>query len=269
MTLILGGWCGVLRGEPDTTAMPALTFDAPGLRFDAGLHFDSGGDDGMSSYQPKNRRKTKTMTKFKLELSRKTVPEKLQMGLTHIASMTGNTTYPAASRVPTDAQVQTAQDDLQAASQDVDTAEMAWKQKIQVRDQKESAWDTVITARASFCEAVTPTDLAALQSTGLPLRTSPTPVGSLPPPGDLRAAGTDKEGEIELRCKTVSGASSYEWECKVHDNPTAPWTAIKSSTAAKILVPALTPGTLYGFRVRAVGSAGPGAWSDEATERAP
>lgn len=247
--------------------MPALTFDTPGLRFDAaGLHFDSGGSADLSAYQPRNPNRA---MKFKLELSRKTVPEKLQMGTAHITAMTGNLTYPTASRVPTDAQVQTAQDELQAASQEVDAAEITWKQKIQIRDQKVETWDTVITSRANFCEALTPNDLAALASTGFPLRTAPAPVGALPAPGDLRAAATDNEGVIELRCNTVTGASSYEWECKVHDNVAAPWSAIKTSTTSKILVPSLTPGTLYAFRVRAVGSAGPGAWSDEASERAP
>ena len=209
------------------------------------------------------------MTKFKLELFKKRPADKLALGATHITAMTGNTNYPAATRVPTDAQVQTAQDDLAAAEADVDNAEVIWKQKIQIRDQKEAAWDTVITARANNCEAVTPNDLAALQSTGFPLRSSGGPIGSLPAPGDLRAKASDKGGEIELRCDTVKGASSYEWECRLHDTPNAPWTTIKTSTATKILVTALTPGVLYGFRVRAVGSAGPGAWSDEATGRAP
>lgn len=209
------------------------------------------------------------MTKFKLELNKKKPADKITLGATHITAMTGNTSYPVGTRVPTDAQVQTAQDDLATAQADVDNAEIAWKQKIQLRDQKEGVWDTVITARANNCEAVTPNDLAALQSTGFPLRSPGTPIGSLPAPGDMRATATDNEGVVDLRCDVVRGASSYEWECRPHDTPGAPWAAIKSSTAAKLLVTGLTPGTLYGFRVRAVGSAGSGTWSDEATERAP
>jgi hypothetical protein len=209
------------------------------------------------------------MSRFKLELFKKKPADKLTLGATHIAAMTGNANYPQPTRVPTDAQVQTAQDDLATAQADVDNAEIAWKQKIQIRDQKEETWDTVITARANNCEAVTPNDLAALASTGFPLRSSGSPIGALPAPGDLRASATDNEGVIELRCDTVKGASSYEWECRVHDNTSAPWSAIKTSTTTKILVPALTPGTLYAFRVRAIGSAGPGAWSDEASGRAP
>lgn len=77
------------------------------------------------------------MTKFRLELSRIKTNDKLVLGAAHIAAMTGNTFYPAATRVPTDAQVQTAQDDLATAQAEVDAAEIAWKQKIQARDQKE------------------------------------------------------------------------------------------------------------------------------------
>ncbi len=209
------------------------------------------------------------MSKFRLELTKKKTNDKIAMGATHIAAMNGNTHYPANTRVPSDAQVQTAQDELVTSQAAVDAAEIAWKQAIQVRDQKEGTWDTVITARANNCEAVTPNDLAALQSTGFPLRSSGAPIGDLPAPGDLTATASDNEGTIKLRCRAVGGASSYEWECKVHNDLNAPWSAIKTSTTAKITVENLTPGTLYAFRVRAVGSAGPGTWSDEATERAP
>jgi hypothetical protein len=51
--------------------------------------------------------------------------------------------------VPTDAQLQTAQDELATAEADVDNTAVIWKQKIQARDQKEATWDTAFTARAN------------------------------------------------------------------------------------------------------------------------
>ncbi len=209
------------------------------------------------------------MTKLKLELKQKNTAEKIALGQNHLTSMAGNTTYPAASRVPSDSDLQTAQDNLVAAAAAVDQAETVRKQKIQEREAAEEAWEIKITSRAAYCEALTPGDAVALASTGFPLRGTPAPIGALPAPGDLRAMGTDHEGVIELRCHTVKGASTYEWEFKIQGNVAAAWTAVRTSTTAKILVPGLIPGTLYTFRVRAVGSAGPGAWSSEATERAP
>ena len=231
---------------------------------DQGLRFDSG--PVTPPIQPKLR--NRTMTKFKLELKQKTVAEKIALGINHITAMTGNASYPSGTRVPTDAQVQTAQDELAAADAAVDAAKTVWENKIASRDAKEEAWDTVITARANNCEAVTPNDLVALSSTGFPLRNPGTPLGQLPAPGDLQAVASDNEGQIDLRCKSVSGASTYEWQMRLHDNA-ATWQALKTSTTVKINVPSLTPGTVYAFRVRAIGSAGPGTWSDEATERAP
>lgn len=248
----------------DDTAMPLRYDSTPRLRMDQGLRYDS--EPGPSLNQPKLR--SKYMTKFKLELFKKKPVDKLALGVTHITAMTGNTNYPVATRVPTDAQMQAAQDDLAAAQAEVDAAEVAWKQKIQIRDQKEAAWDMVITARANNCEAVTPTDLAALQSTGFPLRSAGGPVGDLPAPGDLRAVPLDFEGQVDLRCKTVKGAGSYEWECKLHSDAGV-WAQVKISLGASIRVTGLTPLAQYAFRVRAIGSAGPGAWSDEVVVRAP
>lgn len=244
--------------------MPLRYDSSPALRMDQGLRFDSEPVPFLA-----NPTRNRNMNKFKLELKKRTVPQKITLGANHISVMTGNASYPVASRVPTDAQVQAVQDALVAAEAAAGQAETVWKQRILERDAAEENWDTLIAARAANCEAVTPNDTAALASTGFPLRSGGTPIGPLPAPGDLRATPTANEGEIELRSTTVKGASSYEWECKLHDNVAAPWSGIKTGTTTKILVPGLTPGALYAFRVRAIGSAGAGTWSDEAVQRAP
>jgi hypothetical protein len=238
-------------------------FDS-GARFDAGLRYDEASPGPVLPLVPRSKR----MNQFKLELKKKTVEEKLAMGVTHITAMTGNANYPAATRVPTDAQVQTAQDELAAAKAAADLAENSWKSAIAARDDKEEKWDRVITARANNCEAVTPNDSVALPTTGFPMRSTPSPIGNLPAPGNLRATMGDQEGQIDLIWDAVKGASSYIVECKDHNAP-EPWQQAKLLNQSRLTLTGLTQGKTYAFRVRALGSSGEGPWSDEAVKMAP
>lgn len=233
---------------------------------DTSLRYDT---EPMPPVVVTQRKHTKHMSFFKLELKIKTVLQKLAMGLNHIAAMTGNANYPQATRVPADAQFQTAQDELQAANDAADLLESQWKAANVLRDQKEVAWDMLITARANNCEAVTPGDLTKLATTGLPLKGAPVSVGDLPAPGDLKAAMSEHTGQIDLQWTPVYGASIYEIECMEHAVPGAVWQAVKTVTQSKYTVTGLTSGKHYAFRVRAVGPKGAGPWSDEAVKMAP
>ena len=125
-----------------------------------------------------------------------------------------------------------------------------------------------MTARAGNCEAVTPNDLVALSTTGLPLRTAPGPIGPMPPPSNLRASMSEMEGQINLAWDTVHGASSYIVDCKEHDTP-QPWQQVKVVKQSHCTSTDHTPGKVYAFRVRALGTEGEGPWSDEAVKMSP
>jgi len=242
--------------------MAVLRFDQ-NHRFDTGLHYDAN-----TPSPPLARTHKRIMNIIKLALKDKTIDQKIPLGQNHITSMTGNTNYPVATRQPTDAQFQTIQDDLVAANNAVAAAETAWKAAIQARNDAEIAWDAAVTARAGNCEAVTPGDRAALQTTGFPLRANPSPVGLVGAPLNLRSEMGKLSGTIELTWDRVHGANSYIIECKEHDTP-QPWSQIKILSQSRFTATALTPGKTYAFHVRALGSEGEGPWSDETVKMAP
>lgn len=243
----------------------ALRFDTPNLRMDAGHHYDSA---PVPPVIVTTLKRSKSMTKFKLELQKKTILQKLAMGANHIASMLGNLFYPQATRMPTDAQYQAAQDDLQAASDAVTLLEGQLTAAIATRNEKEAVWDTLTNARAANCEAVTPNDPAKLATVGLPLRGEPTPVGDMPAPTNVRATMGDNAGEIDLQWDAIYGAGSYIVECREY-NPATGWSQIKLLKQSKFTVTGLVSGKTYAFRVRALGPKGEGPWSDEAVKMAP
>lgn len=233
-------------------------------RLDAGLRFDQ--PDVPIFPTPAKQRKH--MSLLKLDLKSKDVPAKLALGTAHLTAMTGNASYPAATRVPTDAQVAAAQAALQTANDEADAAETVWKQKNAVRDTAEDAWDVVLTARGSNCEAVTPGNVAALTSTGLPLRSAPAPAGPLGAPQNLRASAGDMEGEVDLMWDALKGSASNVIEHRAQTAGAA-WAQSGIVPQSKFSVSGLTSGALYEFRVHGVGKDGHGPWSDVTVKRAP
>ena len=242
------------------------------LRFDTHLRMDSGHRYDSAPVPPvvitSTSKRSKHMSQFKLELQKKTVLQKLAMGTSHIAAMLDNLFYPQATRMPTDAQYQTSQNDLKTANDEVLLLEGKLTAAIATRNDKETIWDTLTTARAANCEAVTPKNLAKLATVGLPLRGDPTPVGDMPAPTNLRATMGDDEGEIDLQWDAIYGSSSYIVECREY-NPATGWSQIKFLQQSKFTVTGLVSGKTYAFRVRALGPKGEGPWSDEAVKMAP
>ena len=208
------------------------------------------------------------MSLLNLALSTKTVPLKLTLGTGHITSMTGNATYPAGTRLPSDAAVATAQSELQTAENEANAAEAIWKQKNAVRNAKEDAWDVVFTARGMNCESVTPGNAAALLSTGFPLRAASQPLPPLLAPQNLRVTAGDKEGEFDLMWNPVAGASLNVVQSRPQGG-NAEWVQVCLVKQSKCSANGYTPGSLHEFRVYGVGKDGNGPYSDIAVFRAP
>ena len=232
-------------------------------RLDAGLRFDQ---DPVPPFPPPPKNK-RTMSLFKLDLKSKDVAAKLKLGVTHTTSMTGNASYPAATRVPSDAQMAAAQLALKTTNEEADAAEVIWKEKNRLRDAAEDAWDVVITARANNCEAVTPGNVAALTSTGLPLKSAPAASGPLGAPQNLRATAGDAEGSVDTMWDFLKGSSSNVVEFRVQGAPA--WTQAGIVQQSRFTVMGLVPGTIYEFRVHGVSKDGAGPFSDVAVKRAP
>jgi hypothetical protein len=107
---------------------------------------------------------------------------------------------------------------------------------------------------------------AMLATSGFDLRKSPVFSGeTVAAPGNVRLKQTGVSGVIQVLSDAVPRASAYEMQYT--ENPNAgPW--LDGGTFAStrgIGVSGLTRGKDYWVRLRAVGTNGPGPWSDPAT----
>lgn len=227
-----------------------------GVFYDSGIHYDE-------VLAPLPRKK---MAKVKLELTKKTDAEVAALAAAHSAAMTGNANF--TTPVPAVAAFTTATTNLNNALAALAAVRTVAATAMTNKETARTALETLLAQRGSYVELTSGGDEAKIESAGFNVRSASAPVGVLAAPGNLVSTAGDNEGDVDLSWNRLRGAGSYEAESMVNTPPGA-WQAVKTVTASRLAVTGLTPGTVYAFRVRAVGAAGPGAWSDVAIRRAP
>lgn len=238
-----------------------MAFYDSGATFDMGLSLDDPG--GLVPSTPKLR---KTMAKPKLELKKKTDLQLAAYAKNHIAKMAGNPNF--ATPMPSVADLATVVSSFDDWMASVTLKEQDYRQTVVEKDVSRAELERVLTLRSGYVEAASGGDEAKILSSGFEVRAIASLVGALAAPGNLIAKAGNNEGEIFLDWDSPSGANIHEVDCRLHTD-TATWERVKSVTDSQLLVTGLTPGAMYAFRVRSVGAAGPGTWSDEAVRRAP
>jgi hypothetical protein len=99
-----------------------------------------------------------------------------------------------------------------------------------------------------------------LSSGFVPTRDNKKRIGPLPAPGKVRPTYTGMTGQVMLRMKKVHGARAG-YTVEIADSADGPWVTCCHCSSSRILVPGLVPTKIYWLRVRAIGTAGPGPWS--------
>ena len=100
-----------------------------------------------------------------------------------------------------------------------------------------------------------------LLSSGFDAQKEPQPAGVLGAPQNVTLTQSSLSGKLDFRAAPVTNASAYEGQMSTDVNKDD-WQNVGVFTASRFSLDDLKPGTTYWARSRAVGSSGPGAWSD-------
>jgi hypothetical protein len=176
-----------------------------------------------------------------------------------LIALTGNSNFP--SPVPTLADLKTSLGDYQKALAMPPGA----PRDVAVKE-KRAPLATLLDKLARNLELTPDVKDSMLATSGFELRKVPTPSGEVvAAPGNVRLKQTGVSGVVQVLCDAVDRASAYEMQYTLDPN-NGPWTDGGTFASTRgVGITGLTRGKDYWARVRAVGTAGPGPWSDPAT----
>lgn len=231
---------------------PAVFWDLPGFLYD------------MAGGVPNP---TKPMAKPKLTLKDLTLLQKIQKANDIVTALTGNANYPTPN--PALATVTEKSDDAAAAFSVREQTKQLLDEKQTDMNTTETDLDATLTALMSYVESTSLGNAAKILSAGFEIKGQPTPIGPMPQVQNLDSSTNAAEGVVILRWKAVKGAKSYEVQTSPDPFTSQSWQGAAVVTKATHTLTGLPTGARCWFRVRAIGTAGPGPWSDPAIKTVP
>jgi hypothetical protein len=204
-----------------------------------------------------------TMKNLKLGFGKKD-PVLLQVTESIIAGATGNAAL--ANPPVTLANLGTLKTAAATSVTDETQAKEALQTKHTARRTAMRALRVAVKQYATYAYSIFGGDREQLQGLGLDVVEVSGFIGVLPAPVNLRSQPGKLEASIGLRWKSVRGRSIYKLECA--ENADGPWTLAYEGNRANAVCSGLVSGKEYFFRVRALGTAGLGPWSDITKTRA-
>ena len=232
--------------------------------YDSGVTYDSGILYDEAAPSPNQKKK---MAKVKLNLKDKTDSELVTFAQQHITAMTGNVNY--TTLVPAAPAFLTITNAFNTALGESVTAQQTAKQKTAAKDAARLALEAALTQRGSYVELTSAGDEPKILSSGFDVKGAVAPIGTLTQVLNLALTAGDADGEVDATWDAVRGAKSYEIQISADPITATSWQNRPSITKSRVNLTGLTTGTRVWVRVRAVGAAGAGPWSDPATKIVP
>lgn len=206
------------------------------------------------------------MAKVKLGLNRMTVPVKVQFAQQVVNKMTGNVNF--TTPVPALAAVTTGTTDLDDAYDNAQQARLDWIDKSNIQSSNEADLDQLLTQLGNYVDNTANGDANIIMSAGMSTAAAPSPA-PVPAQVIIQTVTDNSSGKLDMKWQTVQHAKTYEVQQNTDINDPSKWAQIGLPTKTKFLVTGLTSGTKYWFRVKAIGTAGEGPWSDPYVKYAP
>ena len=233
-------------------------YDAPTVFYDSGVFYDEAGPP-----QPPRKR----MAKVKLNLNNLPDAEVIQQCNNIKTAMTGNANFttPTPTLTAFGTLITTATTKLTSA----DNAQTAAKQATADKDTAIAALLASASQLSTYVDLIANGDQSKVLSAGMQVRSAATPTTAPNRVMNLAITSGDSAGELDLQWDTIPGAKTYEIQTSPDPMTATSWTSQPSVTKSKAVILGLTSGARVWMRVRAVNSAGQGAWSDPATKIVP
>jgi len=234
-------------------------YDAPSVTYDSGLLYD----DIISPPQPKR----KNMAKVKFSL--KDVPDGdvIQTCTELKTSLTGNANFPTPPVTLTafGTQITASQTKLTASN----NAAAASKQATADKDVSMDALKAIAMQIVGYIDNTANGDESMILSAGLSVRAAKSPASVPNQVQNLSLTVGDNAGSLDAHWDSMDGVKSFEAQVSPDPFTLTSFVTADTVTKSSTTLTGLTSGSRVWVRVRAINSAGKGAWSDPAVKVVP